>query len=706
MVTRDSAEREEQRTDDDLTFTRRTALGLLGVGGASAMLSGSATASHDGADTDEVRPWNQHVDAQTHDLRNLHAIDVGHVHTAARDADVVVWKDEDGVFHADSADEQVASGDDVIDVTQAAVDSLTEGRDWKEKVAVVSPGTVGPVDEMHAVNVPSYTVLDYLAPITIEDEGEAWVIPVRARNAHHVEVPNLTIRGTARYGIIMNSVSNVSLGNVEMEMDGGGFGIRIDDSGSDGRSSDVQVDRIYAENVDNHVFETRGVDRVQVNQVLAKNVSGCTVLFNESSDATVNSIVEYSPDPPNESRYATFRTTYQQGRVAVGNIVSHDAKRGLHLHTGSGELVIGNVYVEGARNRGAVLSGPPNAVLNGGVIKNVTGKAIDLYTISDPTREPERAADGVVISNFRITDDRPEEDRDQTHAIHETGNAMNNRIVNNDVRDGGTEALLEIDTETSVIRDNVGDGVDSGTVTLESGAEPAARVEGVSQNRDVTLDLRAKTFEGPSASFAWDHYFEYDGEAEQWDLIVEWRTDPGEDVELDYIIDRPQANLGRYPGEPSFDGPDDAIQGPVEEGRYRLAAVHSEYSLTVEGASTGSGSNVVQDEWGGADHQRWDVVELDEYDGQFRLESVDTGLVLEVEDGSEENGANVQVGEWTGDAHQRFTVEEEHLGEYAVRAVHSDQGLNVEGSSGAPGANVLQWPFGGDQNELWMFVEE
>lgn len=227
--------------------------------------------------------------------------------------------------------------------------------------------------------------------------------------------------------------------------------------------------------------------------------------------------------------------------------MSRDTKRGLHLHTGSGKIVIGNVYIDGARNWGAVLSGPPNAVLNGGVIKNVSGKAIDLYTISGLAREPERAADGVVISNFRITDDRPEEERDQTHAIHETGNAMNNRIVDNDVRDGGTEAPLNIDTETSVIRDNVGDGVDSGTITLESGAEPAARVKGVSQKRDVTLDLRAKTFEGPSASFAWDHYFEYDGEAEQWDLIVEWRTDPDENIELDYIVDRPQANLGRWP---------------------------------------------------------------------------------------------------------------------------------------------------------------
>lgn len=118
------------------------------------------------------RPWNQDIDAQGHSLQNLGALEVDHMYTAARDADVIVWKDTEGVFHADNHEETVASGEDVLEVTQAAVDSLTDGRDWMEKVAVVSPSTVGPADvddslddyeysdDVAGIELPSYTVLD------------------------------------------------------------------------------------------------------------------------------------------------------------------------------------------------------------------------------------------------------------------------------------------------------------------------------------------------------------------------------------------------------------------------------------------------------------------------------------------------------------------------------------------------------------------
>lgn len=43
------------------------------------------------------------------------------------------------------------------------------------------------------------------------------------------------------------------------------------------------------------------------------------------------------------------------------------------------------------------------------------------------------------------------------------------------------------------------------------------------------------------------HLFEYNGDTSQWGLVVEWVTDPGEDLTLDYIVDRLQANIGRYP---------------------------------------------------------------------------------------------------------------------------------------------------------------
>jgi len=541
-----SAVESAQDRDEGRRFTRRTALALLGAGGIAAAASGPASASHGGGGGTQT--WTQNRNADEHDLLNLHALDAEHVFTPARTPDRVVWKDGNGTFHADGPDGEIANGGDVIDVAQAAVNSLTAGRDWKETVAVVSPGTVGPTDSSHELVLPSYTVLDAPTTITVDDSDPLEVIPVKARDADHVEVRNLTVRGAPEYTMVFNSVSNLRLENiaVEHQPSGAGTGIRIDGNGGSGeRSADIQAERIYGENVDSHLFETRRVDRVQVDQVVARNVSGCTVLLNETADATVSDVIEYSPNPPNETDYATFRTTYQQGRVAVDNVVSHQADRGLHLHTGSGELVINNVYIDSPRGRGAVMSGPPNTVLDGGVIKNCDGKAIDLYTISDPETEPERRADGVKLTNLRIYDDRSESNRTQTHAIAEAGNAQNNQFVDNDVRDGGTDALIETASPTTVVRDNVAAGVAEGTVTLTSGSSPAAWVDGVSGRGTVTLDLRAKPVTAPGSAFAYDHDFRWDGS--EWDLVVEWVDDPGHDVDLDYIVDRPQANIGREP---------------------------------------------------------------------------------------------------------------------------------------------------------------
>ncbi|WP_157231429.1 hypothetical protein [Halostagnicola larsenii] len=530
----DSIEQENEL--DGLALTRRTVMALLGAGGVAAVASGSATASHGGGSS--ATTWNENQDANNYDLLNLHSLDTEHVHASAREAEVIVWRDDNDVYHADGQDGEVASGEDFVSVTQSALDSLTSGRTWKETVRVVSPGETDRSDEIF---VPSYTVFDVAAPIVITAGDD--FIPIKSQDTEHVEIPRFRLQGSVDWGIFCKSVKDLHIGDVRMDLQGSGLGVRVDASGDNGRSEDVRIDSVFIERADNHGVETRGVDRLQVGRVLGKNVSGCTLLLNETGDATVGDIMEYSPNPPGTTDYATFRTTYQQGRVTADNIVSHQADRGLHIHGGSGEIAINNVYIANPRGKGAVLNGCPNTILNGGVIKNCNGEAIDVYTIDDPSTNPEERADGIKVTNMRIYDDR--DDPQQTEAIDEGGNAQNNQYVDNDLRDGGTNELIRLASPTTVVRDNVGAGVSEGTVTLTSGSSPAARVKGVDSFGDVTLDLRAKPVSPPSSAMGWDHRFEWDGS--QWDLIIEWTTDPGQDMDLDYIVDRPQANLGRYP---------------------------------------------------------------------------------------------------------------------------------------------------------------
>lgn len=530
---------------DDSTLTRRTVMGLLGIGGAGAMLAGTAGADNDEFGSGSTRKWNQHIDAQGHDLSNLHSIDMGHVFTAARDADVIVWKDESGTFHADGHDGHVASGEDVMVVAQAAVDSLTEGRDWKEKVAIVSSGTVpDDTDDRKTIELPSYTILDVPATIDVEHESgeDTSDVVVRAVDEHHIEIPRLTVTGGPWMAIRLRSCSNVRLGDITVEFSetsSANDAIRIDDGGENGRCEDVQLNSAYVEHSTQHAVETAGVDRFQAGQVIGKNLEGCAVLLNDTQDATVNSVIGKDPF----GGYATLRLANGNENVSIGNVVARGGHRGIAIITDARNVTVGEVNISHTNWHGIQLVDAKNVTIGGGVIRNCGDSAVTIYShLGDPTNE------GITLSNLRIVDDRPESEREQPWAIHEDGDSQYNRFIDNDIRDGGTEGLIRTGSETTVVRDNVGGGVDEGYVSLESGASPAARIEGVDHAPSATLEARVSALEGPDGTFAVDTEFVWDGDDDEWDLIFEWGHDPGTDLEVAYAVDRNQPNLVGVPG--------------------------------------------------------------------------------------------------------------------------------------------------------------
>lgn len=155
----------ESRADDSALARRKTlsvfAGGVL-VGVSSAGVATSATGT-----TKSVETWQNDRDARGHDLRDaatvgassvtfeeydrdvlgpiesltVHESEVDHPYIAARPADRVVWRDEDGTFHADGPDGTVASGD-FLTIVQAAADSLSQGRTHKERVLIASPAVL------------------------------------------------------------------------------------------------------------------------------------------------------------------------------------------------------------------------------------------------------------------------------------------------------------------------------------------------------------------------------------------------------------------------------------------------------------------------------------------------------------------------------------------------------------------------------------
>lgn len=537
----------EQHSESALTYTRRTALALLGVGSVSALAGNAAAAQSDDGEPEtgtSEKQWNRDVDANGHSLYELGELDVQHVYTSARDADVIVWRDEEGVFHADGPDGEVASGDGVVPVTRSAIDGLTDGRTSKEKVVVASPGEVREGDG--SIELPSYTALD--APVTLSvPDGEEVPPVVRAEGAEQIEVESLVVEGPADMGVRLTSCSEVRLGDLRI-VDVKSDGVRIDGRGDAPRSTDIQVDRVYVEGNDHHAFETYGVDRLQVDQIIGVDPASCVVLLNDTVDTTVNSVVGLEPGIP--AGYATFRVANGAHDITVDKVVSRGGARGIFGVSECYDVTVGEVNIEGAAEQGILIQNCRNVAVQGGVVKNTDGDGVRIDSRDDGEHFP---AEGVSVTNLRVYDDR--DDPQQAWGILETGpNTNSNRIVGNDVRDAGTERNIRTFANTTVVRDNVGGGFTSGEVTLSSGDSPAARVEGVGTSEYASvpgsveepedfelsaLDLRAKPATGgTSATYSWESYFEWNGADGAWDLVFEWRTDPGSDIEVDYVVDK------------------------------------------------------------------------------------------------------------------------------------------------------------------------
>lgn len=538
---------ESSVSNDGLSFTRRTALALLGAAGVGATASESAAAELDGTTesrADPMRNWNRDVDAQGHELRNLGAVEVDDVYTAARDADVVVWKDDDGVFHADSHDEQVAHGEDVMTVTQAAVDSLTEGRTTKEKVAVVSPGVA--TGETSKIELPSYTTLDVPVEIHVpygssgRSEDVSYV--VHSDGAEHIEIPNLKVTGAPFIPVRLQHSSNVVLGDIRIIADEGtdmNDAVRIDGRGDEPRTTDVQVDTVYVENANKHAFETYGVDRIQVGQVIAKDVAGSGVLLNDTVDATVGQVVGHRVDA--DGGYAAFRVANGARDVSCSQVVARECGRGVFGVSGCRNITISNVNLVDMASHGVLIQDCQNFTIEGGVVENTNseGVRIDSRSSGGIPDDPRNFAstEGVTITNLRIADTRDEPK--MPWGIMETGpDTTTSRIVDNDVRGSGTEGEITVFSPETVVRNNVGGGLHTGTVTLSANADTAARVEGVGENAESALALRARPSDASGESFAWDHYFAWDAADQQWDLVFVWREEPESDVALDYVVDQ------------------------------------------------------------------------------------------------------------------------------------------------------------------------
>ncbi|QRV17786.1 right-handed parallel beta-helix repeat-containing protein (plasmid) [Haloterrigena salifodinae] len=347
----------------------------------------------------------------------------GAIGTAQADNhDAEVWQ-TDGTWYA-ANDGTVYEGPDHLDAIQAAVDSLTAGRTSKETVLIKNSGTVGPHSwdgDVKAVDLPSYTVIDHNGTISVEDTGEDLIVPFRAQSVESIEIQNVTIEGNPRYGIWVQSCSDVQLGTINMSLwdtETIGIGIRIDDSDG-GRSQNVSLDYAFVEGSQHHGVETYGVDDLTIGTVETVDTGGCGLLLNDTAYATVDHVDATRADQG--GGYAGFRCANSAGpEIVVNRVDAVDCGRGIFTVSGSEGIEIYNIYLDG--NGGNLVQDTRYLLIDSGTVTNTGSSGIRIDS-RDSADYPHTS--DVTIRNLDITGNAE-------YGVYETGpDTESNAIVNN-----------------------------------------------------------------------------------------------------------------------------------------------------------------------------------------------------------------------------------------------------------------------------------
>lgn len=343
----------------------------------------------------------------------------------------------------------------MLSAMRAAVNSLTSNRTRKETVIVRDSGSIGPHtwdDDVLALDLPSYTVLDVRGTIRVVDSGDDVIVPVRAMNAQSIEIRNLKVEGNPRYGIWIQSSRDVRLGNIEMDLRGTrtvGIGIRIDHNRGT-RSRDVSIDQARIVNSRHHGVETYGVDNLVIGSVTTIDTGGSGLLLNDTTNAQVGSV--HATRPSVGGGYAGMRFANNAGpNIRVGQVTVRGGARGLFCVSGSRGITVDRVDIEGTQQQGILIEDCQNVSVNGGSVRNSDNEGVRIASRTSNEHSP---ASSITIQGLRVEDNR--RSRAQTYGIRETssGGTNRNRFINNDLRNGGTVRDLVSEGPGTVVSGN------------------------------------------------------------------------------------------------------------------------------------------------------------------------------------------------------------------------------------------------------------
>jgi fibronectin type 3 domain-containing protein len=137
----------------------------------------------------------------------------------------------------------------------------------------------------------------------------------------------------------------------------------------------------------------------------------------------------------------------------------------------------------------------------------------------------------------------------------------------------------------------------------------------------------------------------------------------------------------------------------IPDGRYRIVSRKSNKVVDVAGGAIASGAQLVQSTYSGSDSQKWDIAW--QGNGQYRATGVASADFID-NGGTSTNGAKLAIQPRSSSTSQLWNVVPDSDRFFSVRSANSGLAADVASGSTADGANIIQWTYGGGDNQQWM----
>ncbi|KAF2871081.1 hypothetical protein BDV95DRAFT_544870 [Massariosphaeria phaeospora] len=266
-------------------------------------------------------------------------------------------------FVAKKGSSNVYTGSDYRAAIQAALDSISSG----QRVSVTASGSIG----ANTITISSGKTFEGCGTINVGNKSGRGAI--ESLNTQGVQIPYLTMTGNPYFGLRFYGTRDLTLGKITMNLSGG-LGIRFDRDQA--ANSNVKMDVIHITGAGSHAVETWNIDKLTINQVLARNVGECGLLLQKTTNARV-ALVDGDNVAANTG-YATFRMANNNGQtpngkydtnVFVDKVVSRGGGRGIFCVSQSGGVDIKSVDLRGNGNNAVLIENCYNVAIKGGTVE-------------------------------------------------------------------------------------------------------------------------------------------------------------------------------------------------------------------------------------------------------------------------------------------------------------------------------------------------